>query len=188
MQFCPNCGAGVQQRIPEGDNRLRHVCDACDTIHYHNPKLVVGCLLVWEGKVLLCKRSIEPRYGYWTLPAGFMENQESTMEGAAREAYEEANAVGENLQLFGVYNLPRINQVYVMFHGDLKDGVASAGEESLEVGLFEEADIPWDDLAFPVVVETLQKFYERNKQRSDKTCLVDIHGRPGGKLEIIRHH
>jgi len=110
------------------------------------------------------------------------------MEGAAREAHEEANAVAENLQLFGLYNLPRINQVYVMFHGDLKDGKASTGEESLEVGLFEEADIPWDKLAFPVVVETLKKFYERSKQRSSNTCLVDIHSRPGDKPEIIRHH
>ena len=188
MEYCSNCGSRVETAIPDGDNRERHVCVQCNTIHYSNPKNVVGCLLEWQGKVLLCKRAIEPRYGYWTLPAGFMENNESTMEGAAREAFEEAHAVAEELRLFGVYNLPRISQVYLMFFGRLKDGYAASGEETLEVRLFDENEIPWDELAFPVVTESLQRYYDRHQHRTKRVHLVDIHSKPGGKLEVIRHH
>ena len=188
MEYCCHCGQKVTVRVPEGDNRERYVCDSCDAIHYENPKNVVGCLLDWQGKVLLCKRAIEPRYGYWTLPAGFMENNETVMEGAAREAREEACAECEDLSLFGVYNLPRISQVYLMFFGRLKNGFAEAGEETLEVALFDEKDIPWDDLAFPVVVESLQRYFERKQQRSQKVFLADIHSRPGGRLDIERHN
>ena len=188
MEYCPNCAERVSMKIPEGDNRERHVCDSCGEIHYQNPKNVVGCLLEWQGKVLLCKRGIEPRYGYWTLPAGFMENHETVMEGAAREAREEACAESEELSLFGVYNLPRISQVYLMFSGRLKDGYAEAGEETLEVRLFDEKDIPWDDLAFPVVVESLQRFYERKQQRTQDVYLADIRSRPGSRMDIVRHN
>lgn len=187
MKFCPECGAGVTQRIPDGDNRQRYVCDDCNTIHYHNPKNVVGCLLEWHGKVLLCKRAIEPRSGFWTLPAGFMENGESTLEGAAREANEEANAVAEDLRLFGIYNLPRISQVYIMFFGRLKDGYATAGEETTEVALFDQEEIPWQELAFPVVVESLQRYYEQRQQRTKVVYLADIHSRPGSDINIVRH-
>ena len=138
--------------------------------------------------MLLCKRSIEPRRGYWTLPAGFMENEESTMQGAAREAHEEANAVAEDLELFGVYSLPRISQVYMMFLGQLKDGIAFAGEESLEVGLFEPDNIPWNELAFPVVTESLQQFFERDQSTSQRAYLADVHSRPGQDVKVIRHH
>ena len=185
MNHCSECGSKTSQRIPEGDNRERFVCDQCDTIHYQNPKNVTGCILHWDNKVLLCKRAIEPRYGYWTLPAGFMENHETTMEGAAREAFEEANATAVNLRLFGLYNLPRISQVYIMFLGELKDGYMASGEESLEVALFEEKDIPWDELAFPVVTESLQRFFE--DRSSHKVHVADIRGRPGTDIEIIRH-
>ncbi len=188
MQFCSNCGAGVTTEIPQGDNRQRSVCNSCDTIHYVNPKLVVGCILTWERKILLCKRSIEPRKGYWTLPAGFMENEESTMQGAAREANEEANAVAEDLELFGVYSLPRISQVYMMFLGQLKDGVAYAGEETLEVGLFSADDIPWQELAFPVVTESLQQFLTRDQSVNQRAYLADVHSRPGQDIQVIRHH
>lgn len=188
MQFCSNCGSEVNLQIPQGDNRERSVCVSCETIHYVNPKLVVGCILTWEKKVLLCKRSIEPRLGYWTLPAGFMENGESTAEGAAREAYEEANATPVSLELFGVYSLPRISQVYMMFLGQLKDGYASAGEESLEVGLFEQKDIPWSELAFPVVSESLEQFFNRNQSTSERAYLADVHSRPGHTVDITRHH
>jgi len=160
IRFCQSCGQPVAQIIPEGDNRLRAVCESCQHIHYENPKNVVGCLLEWHGKVLLCKRSIEPRSGLWTLPAGFMENHETTLDGAAREVREEACAECENLRLFGVYNLPRISQVYFMYFGRLKDGKAAAGEETLEVGLFSQREIPWDELAFPVVTETLTRYFE----------------------------
>lgn len=186
IRFCQCCGHAVTQKIPEGDNRPRAVCQSCDFIHYENPKNVVGCLLVWHGKVLLCKRAIEPRHGYWTLPAGFMENQETTLEGAAREAREEACAECDDLRLFGVYNLPRISQVYFMFFGQLKDGKAVAGEETLDVKLFSQSEVPWDDLAFPVVTETLTRYFERRQDRTRGVHYADIFSRPGSPLEIVR--
>jgi len=186
-RFCQRCGERVAHRIPTGDNRARAVCTGCGFIHYENPKNVVGCLLEWQGKVLLCKRAIEPRHGYWTLPAGFMENQETTLDGAAREAREEACAECDDLRLFGVYNLPRISQVYLMFFGQLRDGFAQAGDETLAVQLFDESDIPWDELAFPVVVETLMRYYEMREQRSRVVYCADIFSRPGAPLEIVRY-
>lgn len=187
MKYCSNCGDSVVMKIPEGDNRERHVCDTCDTIHYQNPKIVAGCVPVWEKKILLCRRAIQPRYGLWTLPAGFMENGESTVQAAAREAFEEANAVVENLTLYGLYNLVHINQVYLMFRGDLKDGQASAGEESLEVDLFHENDIPWQELAFPVVKETLERYFEERKQGVYQVHSGDIMRGNDGKVLIQRH-
>ena len=185
--FCIQCGSPARSEIPAGDNRERKVCTRCDHIHYENPKNVVGCLLEWQGKVLLCKRAIEPRHGFWTLPAGFMENGESTVEGAAREAYEEATAQCDELRLFSVYNLPRISQVYLMFFGKLRDGFAEANEETLEVGLFDESEIPWSELAFPVVVETLTRYYEMRDQRDRRVYSADIFSRPGMPLDIVRH-
>lgn len=138
----------------------RHVCGTCNTIHYQNPKVVTGCIPEWGEQILLCRRAIEPRYGLWTLPAGFMENGETTMQGAAREAMEEANACMDEMQLYGVYNLPHINQIYMMFRGKLRDGKAHPGVESLEVGLFSQTQIPWQKLAFPVVTETLKTFFQ----------------------------
>ncbi len=185
--FCIRCGASVKLAIPKGDNRLRRICIDCDFIHYENPKNVVGCLLEWQGKVLLCKRAIEPRYGFWTLPAGFMENQESTIEGAAREAYEEATAQSDDLRLFSVYNLPHISQVYMMFYGTLKDGFARANEETLAVDLFHQSDIPWSELAFPVVTDTLTRYFETNEQNKKGVYCADILSRPGEPLQIVRH-
>lgn len=185
MQYCSECGQRTTLKIPDGDNRERQVCESCNTIHYQNPKNVCGCILEWQGKVLLCKRAIEPRHGYWTLPAGFMENNETTMEGAAREAYEEAHATAADLQLFGLYNLPRISQVYLMFHGTLKDGYMKAGEESLKVGLFAETEIPWNELAFPVVTESLQCYFADRPVH--KVHVADLRGRPGSDIEVIRY-
>ncbi len=185
-EYCRQCGTQMSQQIPDGDNRERGVCLSCGFIQYDNPKNIVGCLLEWQGKVLLCKRAIEPRHGYWTLPAGFMENNETTLEGAAREAREEACAECENLRLFAVYNLPRISQVYLMFYGRLKDGFADAGEESLDVGLFDEDDIPWKELAFPVVAESLTRYYEMRDQRVTQVYYADILSRPGQPLKIQR--
>ena len=185
--FCTQCGSACHQAIPDGDNRMRRICTQCGFVHYENPKNVVGCLLEWQGKVLLCKRAIEPRHGYWTLPAGFMENNESTMEGAAREAFEEASAKCEQLRLFGVYNLPRISQVYLMFYGRLQEGYAKASEETLEVGLFDESEIPWQELAFPVVAESLTRYFERHEERGRKVYSADIFSRPGEPLNIVRH-
>ena len=126
MNFCHQCGsADIEQKIPEGDNRLRYCCPECNEIFYENPKIVAGCIATWQNKVLLCRRAIEPRYGTWTLPAGFMENHETIQEAAARETFEEANAKVANLSLFAIYNLPHISQVYIMFAADVPNGMAS---------------------------------------------------------------
>lgn len=185
--YCERCAAPMSRAVPPGDNRDRRPCTACGHIAYDNPKNVVGCLLEWQGKVLLCRRGIEPRHGLWTLPAGFMENGESTIDGAAREAFEEATARASDLRLYAVYNLPRISQVYLMFYGTLQDGFAEANEETLEVALFDESEIPWDELAFPVVTETLQRWLERGEARAPSVHHADIASRPGEPMDIRRH-
>jgi ADP-ribose pyrophosphatase YjhB (NUDIX family) len=153
----------VVHKVPEGDSLLRAVCDACGHIQYVNPKIVVGCLPVYGDRILMCKRAIEPRYGLWTLPAGFMENDETASEGAAREALEEANAKVEIDDLYSVYSIPHINQVYMMFLARLVDPDVSPGVESLEVKLVTESEIPWDQLAFTMVKRTLTHFLEDRK-------------------------
>ena len=159
MKYCNHCGAPVVLRIPEGDTLPRHVCDACQTIHYHNPKMVVGCIPEWENRILLCRRAIEPRKGLWTLPAGFMENGETTAQGAQRETLEEANARVAVGDLYTLFNLPHIDQVYMMFRGCLLDLDFSPGSESLEVALFKEEEIPWEELAFLTIRETLKHYF-----------------------------
>src|SRR5579859_383996 len=158
IKFCNSCGAEVTHRIPEGDSLVRAVCDACGTIHYQNPKLVVGCLPAYGERILICKRAIEPRYGLWTLPAGFMENGETAAEGAMREALEEARARIEIEDLYTVFSVPHIDQVHMMFRARLLDGDFGVGPESLEVKLVTAEEIPWDELAFTVVRRTLQHF------------------------------
>ena len=166
MKYCSECGKPVAHRVPEGDNLPRHICDHCNTIHYQNPKLVVGCLPVWEQQVLLCKRAIEPCYGLWTLPAGFMENQESLEEAALRESREEANARLEIENIYSIISLPHINQVYVLYRAKLLDLDFYAGPESLDVQLFSEEEIPWQQLAFKTIENTLRHFFEDRKQGS----------------------
>ena len=146
-------------RIPEGDSRERFVCIQCQAIHYQNPKIVAGCIPEWEDQILLCRRAIEPRYGLWTLPAGFMENGESTEQAAMRETREEACAQVKIDSLYSLFSIPHINQVYMLFRGMLLDGKFAPGEETLECKLFHESEIPWDELAFPVVKETLIRYY-----------------------------
>ena len=159
IKFCAHCGNLVTLGIPEGDNRERHLCGHCGEIHYQNPKIVAGCIPIWEDKILLCKRAIEPRMGYWTIPAGFLENGESIEEGAARETWEEACAEIVDLQLYQIYNLTRISQVYILFRAQLRDATSfGIGEESLEVELVGENEIPWDEIAFKVVHNTLTRF------------------------------
>jgi ADP-ribose pyrophosphatase YjhB (NUDIX family) len=166
MKFCSNCGAVLAHRIPPGDNLPRHVCDACGSIHYQNPKMVVGCVAEWEGKILLCRRAIEPRHGLWTVPAGFLENGETTAQGALRETLEEANARVDIDDLFALYNLPHISQVYMLFRGRLLDLDFSPGAETLETRLFEESQIPWSELAFATVRNTLIHYFDdRRKSR-----------------------
>jgi len=160
MKFCSDCGSpDVAWRIPDGDTVPREVCGACGAIHYRNPKVVVGCLAVWESRVLLCRRAIEPRHGLWTLPAGFMENGETLAAGAARETIEEARARVDVGELYTVISLPQISQVYMMFRSRLLDLDFGPGPESLEVRLFEEDEVPWDRLAFRTIARTLRNFF-----------------------------
>ena len=159
MKYCSECGDRVSRKTPPGDNLPRWVCDACGTIHYENPKLVVGCIPEWEDRILLCRRAIEPRHGFWTVPAGFMENGETTAEGAARETLEEANARVENLTLYAIYNIPHIDQVYMLFRGRLLDLDFHPGSETLETRLVSETEVPWDALAFATVRNTLKHYY-----------------------------
>ena len=166
MKFCSQCGTAVSQRIPEGDDRPRHVCDNCGAIHYLNPRVIVGCLPEHEGRILLCRRAIEPRSGLWTLPAGFMENGETTVQGAARETWEEARAEVFEQELYRVFDVPGINQVYMFYRARIVDGSFGVGPESSEVDLFREEDIPWDEIAFPVVYHTLREFFHDRRVAS----------------------
>jgi len=174
MKYCSHCGARVSQKIPTGDNRLRYICDVCETIHYQNPKIVAGTLPVYQDKILLCRRAIEPRKGFWTLPAGFMENQETTTQAAIRETYEEAKA---NITIEGLYtmiNVPDIDQVHIFFIGAIENGIFGVGEESLEVQLFSEEDIPWDKISFPTVHKTLKLYFSDRKENQYPLHVEDI--------------
>ena len=159
MKFCSNCGAPVTRKVPPGDSLPRYVCDACNTIHYQNPRMVVGCIVEWDDRILLCRRAIEPRYGLWTVPAGYMENGETMHQGAIRETLEEATARVEVGPLYAIYNIPHINQVYILFRARLLEHDFRAGAETLDVNLFAERDIPWDQLAFATVRNTLTHYY-----------------------------
>jgi len=159
MKFCPSCAAPLTKRVPPGDSLPRYLCDACGSIHYENPRLVVGCVPEWEGRVLLCRRAIEPRYGYWTLPAGFMENGETTAQGAVRETLEEAGARIELTAPFSMISVPYVNQVHLFYRARLLDLEFKPGDESLEVILVEEAQVPWKDIAFRTVGLTLKHWF-----------------------------
>lgn len=180
MNFCNQCGEKVDHKIPENDNRLRFICCSCEFIHYQNPNVVAGVLpLIVDNdgieKILMCRRAIEPRHGFWTLPAGFMENEESLEEAAARESVEEANLKLGKLKLYMVTSLPYINQVYMMYIGQAENDF-SPGIESLETQLFTQAEIPWDELAFPVIKDTLDNYYsDRDKlmQKQDTKLSKD---------------
>ena len=164
MNYCSHCGAPLTLEIPAGDNRPRHVCRHCETIHYQNPKMVVGCLPIWQDKILLCRRAIEPKYGLWTLPAGFMENGESADEGAARETLEEAGARVEIDDLYSLISLPDIDQVYLLYRAKLLDLDFAPGEESLEGALFQGHEIAWTEIAFRTVEETLKRYFIDRRQ------------------------
>lgn len=164
IKFCTVCGSTVTFRVPAGDNLPRHVCDQCGNIHYENPRLVVGCVAEYEKKILLCRRAIEPRLGFWTLPAGFMENGETTANAAMRETQEEAGAAVVIEAPFALYSIAHIHQVHLFYRGRLPTPHHVAGEESLEVGLFAAADIPWKDLAFRSVKLCLERYLD-DRQR-----------------------
>ena len=165
MSFCTACGHLTQDKVPLGDHQIRQVCVNCDTIHYVNPKVICGALAIWQDKVLLCRRAIEPRYGLWTLPAGYMELFETMEQGSARETREEAVAEVDIEHLYCMYNIPRIGQIYVLFKAQLIDGKFGAGEETIESNLFAEHEIPWEQLAFPSVERTLRHYFADKKQQ-----------------------
>ena len=165
IQHCKSCGASTRYRIPDdGDTKERAICSACHLVHYENPLNVVGTIPVWGSQVLLCKRNIEPRKGFWTLPAGFMEMRETLAEGAARETDKEAGAQIEMQNLFTIVDVPRVGQVHFFFLAALQSPVFNPGHETQEARLFSEADIPWEDLAFRTVKETLRCYFaDRSK-------------------------
>jgi ADP-ribose pyrophosphatase YjhB (NUDIX family) len=160
MNYCSHCGAKVAFRIPAGDNLPRFVCETCAMVHYQNPRIVAGCIPEWQNQILLCRRAIEPKYGLWTFPAGFMENGETIEQAAIRETLEEAEADVELTSLYAVFSIPHISQVYMIFRGRVRNPDFKAGHESLEVQLFRPEEIPWETLAFRVIHETLERYVQ----------------------------
>lgn len=178
-QFCRNCGTKLEQRIPDdGDTKTRAVCpqENCKTIHYVNPLNVVGTVPIWQDKVLLCRRAIEPRYGKWTLPAGFMELNETIAQGAARETTEEAGALFELGELFSIINVVRVGQVHFFYMAQLTSDQFNPGSESLEAQLFSENEIPWSELAFHTVKQTLEYYFaDRKNKQANQLHILDMH-------------
>ena len=174
MKFCSNCAAAVVKRVPPGDSLPRWICDQCGEILYQNPRLVVGSIPEYAGKLLLCRRAIEPRYGYWTLPAGFMETVETTGQAALRETLEEAGAGIERGAPFSMICVPYVNQVHLFYRARLLDLEFRPGEESLEVALFEESQMPWQDIAFRTVGLTLKRWFADRKENAFTFHAEDI--------------
>ncbi|HET7793416.1 MAG TPA: NUDIX hydrolase [Rhizobacter sp.] len=174
FKHCKACGSPVQYTIPADDNRERATCTVCGTVHYENPLNVVGTLPVWKDKVLLCRRNIEPRHGFWTLPAGFMELGETTEQGAIRETTEEAGARVELQGLYTLLNVVRVGQLHLFYRARLLDTDFAPGPETIEAQLFAEAEVPWDDLAFRTVRETLKCFFEDRRQGQFGLHCADI--------------
>lgn len=174
MNYCSQCGHKTTFHIPSGDSRERHVCSNCGFIHYINPRIIAGTVPVYEGRILLCRRAIEPRKHFWTLPAGFMECGETVEEAAARETWEEAEARVHLKGLYTIFNLPHISQVYMFFLSDVIDGQYGVGEESLETELFDEKDIPWQELAFPTIHRTLKLYFDDRQKNTYPVRMEDI--------------
>ena len=174
MKFCADCGHAVEFKKPPGDHLARYVCPACGTIHYQNPKIVAGCVPEYDGRILLCRRAIEPRYGYWTVPAGFMENGETTQEAAQRECLEEACAHVAIGSLLAVVHVLHADQVHVMFRADLPKPEFAAGAESLEVMLCDESSIPWPDIAFRSVEFALRRYFDDRREGADRHYFTTI--------------
>ncbi len=178
MKFCNRCGHEVELKVPPGDHLPRYVCPACGAIHYQNPRLVIGCIPQWEGKILLCRRAIEPRSGFWTLPAGFMENGETTRQAAARETLEEANAEVEIGEMLSLISVPYIYQVHAFYLARLIRPEFAVSQESSDVRLFTEEDVPWDEIAFPTVGHTLRWYFADRRAGGFTLHTHDILARP----------
>ena len=174
IKFCSQCGSPTRFSIPEGDNRQRAICTVCNHIHYTNPRVIVGCVPTYDDKLLLCKRAIEPRINLWTLPAGFLENGETAADGAVRESWEEARITAEGVQLYRLYDVPYINQLYIFFLCQIREGKFEPGPESYETRLYENSEIPWDEIAFPVVKETIEEFFEDKKNNHFPVRMSEI--------------
>jgi ADP-ribose pyrophosphatase YjhB (NUDIX family) len=178
MKFCSECGQTVSLVTPQGDHLPRHVCDACATIHYRNPRVIVGAICEWEGRILMCRRDIEPRRGLWTFPAGFLEIGETTADGAARETLEEAGADVEIEDLCAMINVPYIAQVYLTYRARMRSPKHHPTPESSETALIRPEDIPWDELAFPTIWHSL-KFWMADRESGDRSFhSLDLTQRP----------
>ena len=177
INYCSLCGSKVEQKIPEGETLVRAICVSCRTIHYQNPKIVAGCIPEWENQILLCRRAIEPRLGFWTFPAGFMELGESAEEAAARETWEEAKADVRITSIYALYSLRRVDQVYVVYRGCLRTKNFGVGDESSEVALVPLEKIPWEKLAFPVIREILMRYVQDVNRGQFATHIGDIPSR-----------
>jgi ADP-ribose pyrophosphatase YjhB (NUDIX family) len=175
IKHCKNCGEAVVYRLPDdGDTKERAICGACQTVHYENPLMVVGTVPYWGDRVLLCKRNIEPRWGKWTLPAGFMELNETVAEGAARETVEEAGAEFEMKAFFSLVNISRVGQVHLFYLAELLSDQFDPGHETIEARLFTEAEIPWDEIAFKTVAETLKRYFADRRTGQFSIHAIDI--------------
>jgi 8-oxo-dGTP pyrophosphatase MutT (NUDIX family) len=176
MKYCSNCGEKVALEVPDGDNLPRHVCSACGAIHYQNPRVVVGTIPIWKDQVLLCRRNIEPRKGYWTLPAGFLENGETVSEGAFRETFEETGTSVSDMVPYLMIDILHVNQIYLMFRAGLTKMDFHPTHESSDVLLFREKDIPWGEIAFKVIEKTLHFYFQdRPSGRFDfRTDRIDM--------------
>ena len=179
MKFCSTCGAAVASKIPDGDHLPRFVCTACGEIHYQNPRIIAGCVIEHERRILLCRRAIEPRLGFWTAPAGFMENGESVQQAAAREAMEEALASVRIGSLLAIVNVVKAHQVHIMFRATLTQPSVGVGPESLETQFFAEEDIPWADVAFLSVEHALRSYLDDRRAGVERTHIRDIDWREG---------
>lgn len=186
MKFCSTCGHAVVAKIPDGDHLPRFVCEACGTIHYQNPRIIAGCIPEWEGRILLCRRAIEPRRGFWTVPAGFMENGEAVQDAAAREAQEEALADVEIGSLVSIINVIRAHQVHIIFRARLRNTDFGVGPESLEVALYEEQDIPWPEIAFLSVEFALRRYLDDRRAGRELTHFRDIDWQDGRLVQRDR--
>jgi ADP-ribose pyrophosphatase YjhB (NUDIX family) len=174
INYCPLCSGPIRQAVPEGDDRARHVCETCGTIHYQNPKVIAGCIPVHGNRVLLCKRAIEPRLGFWTLPAGFMELGETTEQGALRETDEEAGAHIELQGLYCMLNVVQAGQVHLFYRARLLDTSFNPGPETIEAKLFRQSEIPWADLAFRTVKLTLERYFAERESGQFSVHFADI--------------
>jgi ADP-ribose pyrophosphatase YjhB (NUDIX family) len=179
MKYCSNCGSALKFETPPGDDRARFLCAACGAVHYQNPRVVAGCIPEAGGRILLCRRAIDPRYGKWTLPAGYLENGETVSACAERETLEETGARVGDLAPYLLFNICHINQIYLMFRGRVVDAGAGPGKESLEVRMFTEDEIPWDQIAFRVITETLQTYFRDRPAGLFPFTIADIGPAPG---------